>query len=63
MYTVCTNGLYIDFVLTHGAVVVGIIWQLDLQSSTQYFSYIMAVSFITVGNQSTLENHRPAASH
>jgi hypothetical protein len=34
MYTVCTNGLYIDFVLTHGAVVVVIIWQLDLQSST-----------------------------
>jgi hypothetical protein len=41
MYTVCTNGLYIDFVLTHGAVVVVIIWQLDLQSSTYAISAAM----------------------
>jgi hypothetical protein len=28
----------------------------------QYFSYIMAVSFIAGGNQSTGENHQPVAS-
>ena len=27
------------------------------------FSYIMAVSFIGGGNQSTRENHRPVPSH
>ena len=29
----------------------------------QYFSYIVVVSFIGGGNQSTGENHRPVASH
>jgi hypothetical protein len=30
---------------------------------TQYFNYIVAVSFIGGGNWSTGENHRPAANH
>ena len=29
----------------------------------QYFSYIMAVSFIIGRNWSTRENHRPVANH
>ena len=29
----------------------------------QYFSYIVAVSFIGGGNRSSEENHWPAASH
>ena len=29
----------------------------------QYFSYIVAVSFIGGGNQSTRRNHRPVGSH
>ena len=29
----------------------------------QYFSYIVAVSFIGGGNRSTPKNHRPVASH
>ena len=29
----------------------------------QYFSYIMAVSFIGGGNRSTAENHQPVASY
>jgi hypothetical protein len=29
----------------------------------QYFSYIVAVSFIGGGNQSTRQNHSPVASH
>ena len=29
----------------------------------QYFSYIVAISFIGGGNRRTGENHRPVASH
>ena len=29
----------------------------------QYFSYIMAVSFVSGGNRNTRRNHRPVASH
>jgi len=29
----------------------------------QYFSYIVAVSFIGAGNRSARRNHRPVASH
>ena len=29
----------------------------------QYFSYIVAVSFIGGGNSSIQKNHRPVASH
>ena len=34
-----------------------------LRHIQQYFSYIVAVSFIGGGNRSTAENHRPVASH
>jgi hypothetical protein len=35
----------------------------DLMPLQQYFSYIVAVSFIGVGNRSIRRNHRPAANH
>ena len=34
-----------------------------LRHIQQYFSYIVAVSFIGGGNRSTAENHRPVTSH
>ena len=39
------------------------VWFMVFDDIQQYFSFIVAVSFIDGGNWSTGENHRPVASH
>ena len=53
IFIICHNTEMIGFGLVYGV----------KRHFQQYFSYIVAVSFIGGGNRSTPKNHRPVARH